>query len=112
MNFNEMLNTFIKFWTKTPIMIRSTNYILVWFGVIVVIILGASVTLALILSPRIENANYAPLFNQYFILFPIVYVLGTLIFFQDFWFEIGKIIKRLFSKEKYEWHRPRAVFFG
>jgi len=112
MNFNEMLNTFIKFWTKTPIMIRSANYILVWFGAIVGIILGASVTLALILSPRIENANYISFFNQYFILFPIIYVLGTLIFFQDFWFEIGKIIKRLFSKEKYEWHRPRAVFFG
>ena len=112
MNLNEMVNTFIKFWTKTPIMIRSANYILVWFGAIVGIILGASVTLALILSHRIENANYAPLFNQYFILFPIIYVLGSLILFQGFWFEIGTILKRLLSKEKYEWRRPRAVFFG
>jgi prolipoprotein diacylglyceryltransferase len=107
-----MVNTFIKFWTKTPIIFRSANYILIWFGAIVGIILGTSVTLALILSPRIGNANYIPLFNQYFILFPIIYVFGTLIFFQYFWFEIGKIIKRLLAKEKYEWHRPRAVFFG
>lgn len=112
MNFNEMLNTFIKFWTKTPIMMRSANYILVWFGAIVGIILGASVTLALILSHRIGDSSYISFFNQYFILFPIIYVLGTLIFFQGFWFEFGKTIKRLRAKEKYEWHRPRAVFFG
>jgi prolipoprotein diacylglyceryltransferase len=107
-----MLNTFIKFWTKTPIMIRTANFILVWFGVIVGIILGFSVTLALILAPGIGNANYRPFFNHYFILFPAVYVLGTLIFFQEFWLEIGKIVKRLLTKEKYEWLRPRAVFFG
>ena len=93
-------------------MIRSANYILVWFGVIVGIILGTSVTLTLILSHRIENSNYAPIFNQYFILFPIIYVLGSIIFFQVFWFELGTIIKRLLSKKKYEWHRPQAVFFG
>jgi len=93
-------------------MIRSANYILVWFGAIVGIILGASVTLALILSHRIGDSSYISFFNQYFILFPIIYVLGTLIFFQGFWFEFGKTIKRLRAKEKYEWHRPRAVFFG
>jgi len=93
-------------------MIRSTNYILVWFGAIVGIILGASVTLTLILSHRIENSNYAPFFNHFFVLFPIVYVLGSLVLFQGFWFEIGTIIKSLFSKKKHEWRRPRAVFFG
>jgi len=107
-----MVNNFIKFWTKTPIMIRSANYIFVWFGVIVGIILGCSVTLTLLLSHRIENSNYVPFFNQYFILFPIIYVLGSIIFFQGFWFELGIIIKRLLSKKKYEWRRPQAVFFG
>jgi len=93
-------------------MIRSANYILVWFGAIVGIILGISVTLTLILSHRIENANYVLFFKQYSILFPVVYALGSIIFFQGFWLELATLSKRLLANKKYEWRRPQAVFFG
>lgn len=107
-----MINNFIKSLTRNPICIRGENFIFVWFGPIVGLNVGIAVTVTLVLAHQLDNKIYVTFFNQYFILFPIVLVLGSIAFFQGFWFNLGAIIKRIFSKEKYEWRRPGAVFYG
>lgn len=107
-----MFTTFISRWTKSPIAFRNDKFILVWFGVIVGAVVALAVPTILILSYRLGEPLYVKFFFSFFTWWPVFSILGAILLFHDFWFRLGRSVKKIVKGEKVTWRRPGAVFYG
>jgi prolipoprotein diacylglyceryltransferase len=106
------MNKLIRFWIKSPILLRTNSVIVVWFGVILGSVIALAVPTILILVYKIDQQQYIPFFYDFFTWWPIFSIAGAILFFHDNWLQAIKNFKKIFTKGEKEWRRPGAVFYG
>ena len=90
-----MLTGFIRRWARSPIAYRNDHFILVWFGVIVGAVVALAVPTILLFSYRMGEPLYVKFFFSFFTWWPVFSVLGAILLFHDFWFSLGRSIKKI-----------------
>jgi len=106
------MNKLIKRWTSNPLLLRADTFLIVWFGPILGSVVGIAVFTSLTFAEKTAPAEYVPVFNSFFLLWPLAAIAGSILFFQGFWFELGKFARKVFLGKWHTWHRPGAVFYG
>lgn len=107
-----MVNRIISYWVANPILKRGRSYIFVKFGLIIGIVTAIGVFSLLSLAVRIDRPEYLDFFYAWLFWWPFAAVIGSIVLFQDFWFQLKDSLKKVFNGGFYEWHRPPAVFYG